>query len=206
MLLGDRPAGNAFVNASLPRQQWAIKADTRAFGNYIEADRSLVDLPHGVFVEVDMPEYARHGLVRMFARTQRYEFVDIGQMACEAIPLGADSSGAPMIYTDMHPTVLGSFAEVESRHPALAQALFERGLDPDLVALGVVRGIGLGVNPEHREEVSRLIVFLNTYRRRAAWMATHRLEVGVSNLEALLGKAAAFEWLRLYPDAEAAEI
>lgn len=55
-------------------KEWAVKAETTAFGNYIDPERKLVDLPNMVLVEVDVPEYERNGLGRMVAKTLRYDF------------------------------------------------------------------------------------------------------------------------------------
>ena len=39
----------------------AVKAKTAAFGNFIDPDREMVDVPNLSLVEVDLPEYERRG-------------------------------------------------------------------------------------------------------------------------------------------------
>ena len=194
------------MNATLPMKEWAVKAKTTAFGNYIDPERKLVDLPNMVLVEVDLPEYERNGLGRMVAKTLRYDFTDLGQIGCEAMSIGADGSRAHMIYEDMKPTVLGTFAEVESKSPAIAKVLFQRRYGPEMVALGVLRGIDMNINPESPEDVAKLVAFLNKYHRRASWMEAHNMEVRMANMEALVGNPAPFDWVRIFPDVETGEL
>lgn len=194
------------MNATLPMKEWAVKAKTTAFGNYIDPERKLVDLPNMVLVEVDVPEYERNGLGRMVAKTLRYDFTDLGQIGCEAMSIGADGSRAHMIYEDMKPTVLGTFAEVEAKSPAIAKVLFQRRYGPEMVALGVLRGIDMNINPEAPEDVARLVAFLNKYHRRASWMEAHNMEVRMANMEALVGNPAPFDWVRIFPDVETGEL
>lgn len=194
------------MNATLPMKEWAVKAKTTAFGNYIDPERKLVDLPNMVLVEVDVPEYERNGLGRMVAKTLRYDFTDLGQIGCEAMSIGADGSRAHMIYEDMKPTVLGTFAEVEAKSPAIAKVLFQRRYGPEMVALGVLRGIDMNINPEAPEDVARLVAFLNKYHRRASWMEAHNMEVRMANMEALVGNPAPFDWVRTFPDVETGEL
>lgn len=194
------------MNATLPMKEWAVKAKTTAFGNYIDPERKLVDLPNMVLVEVDVPEYERNGLGRMVAKTLRYEFTDIGQIGCEAMSIGADGSRAHMIYEDMQPTVLGTFAEVEAKSPAIAKVLFQRRYGPEMVALGVLRGVAMNINPESPEDVAKLVAFLNKYHRRASWMEAHNMEVRMANMEALVGNPAPFDWVRIFPDVETGEL
>ncbi|WP_298595211.1 hypothetical protein [uncultured Zoogloea sp.] len=194
------------MNATLPMKEWAVKAKTTAFGNYIDPERKLVDLPNMVLVEVDVPEYERNGLGRMVAKTLRYDFTDIGQIGCEAMSIGADGSRAHMIYEDMQPTVLGTFAEVEAKSPAIAKVLFQRRYGPEMVALGVLRGVAMNINPESPEDVAKLVAFLNKYHRRASWMEAHNMEVRMANMEALVGNPAPFDWVRIFPDVETGEL
>jgi hypothetical protein len=194
------------MNTNLPITDWAVKAKTTAFGNYIEADRNLVDLPNMVLIEVDVAEYARNGLGRMVARTIRYEFTDINQIGCEAMSIGADGSRAHMIYEDMNPTVVGTFGDVEVRSPALAKALLQRRYGPEMVALGVLRGIEMDVNPDAPEDIAKLVAFLNKYHRRASWIEAHGMEVRMANMEALVGNSAPFDWVRIFPDVETGEL
>lgn len=194
------------MNATLPMKEWAVKAKTTAFGNYIDPERKLVDLPNMVLVEVDVPEYERNGLGRMVAKTLRYDFTDLGQIGCEAMSIGADGSRAHMIYEDMKPTVLGTFAEVEAKSPAIAKVLFQRRYGPEMVALGVLRGIDMNINPESPEDVAKLVAFLNKYHRRASWMEAHNMEVRMANMEALVGNPAPFDWVRIFPDVETGEL
>jgi hypothetical protein len=121
------------MDATRPMTEWAVKAKTNAFGNYIDPDRTLVDLPNMVIVELDVPEYERNGLGRMLAKTLRYEFQDLNRFGCEAMSIGADSSRAHMVYEDMKPRVLGTFAQVEELSPAIAKVLFERKYGPEMV-------------------------------------------------------------------------
>lgn len=194
------------MNANLPMKEWAVKAKTTAFGNHIEPERKLIDLPHMVLIEVDAPEYERNGLGRMVAKTIRYDFVDINQIGCEAMSIGADSSSAHMIYEDMKPTVLGTFSDVEALSPTIAKALFERQYGPAMVALGVIRGVEMKIDPSSPESMAKLVNFLNKYYRRASWMESHSLEVRINNLEALVGNAAPFDWVRIFPDVETGEL
>lgn len=183
-----------------------IKAKTNAFGNYIEPERPLIDLPNMVYIEVDEPEYERNGLGRMVGKTLRYEFVDIGQYGCEAMSIGADSSRSHMIYEDMKPTVHGTFKDVEAKSPELAKMLFTRNYGPEMVALGVLRGLALDVDPAKPEDVSRLVNYLNKYHRRATWMEAHGTEVRMANMEALVGNPLPFDWVRIFPDVESGEL
>jgi hypothetical protein len=182
--------------------EWAVKAKTNAFGNYIDPDRTLVDLPNMVIVELDVPEYERNGLGRMLAKTLRYEFQDLNRFGCEAMSIGADSSRAHMVYEDMKPRVLGTFAQVEELSPAIAKVLFERKYGPEMVALGVVRGLAIGTDPTRDEDVERLLTDLARYHRRASWMESHPTEVRFANMEALVGEGASFEWARIFPSGD----
>jgi hypothetical protein len=159
-----------------------------------------------VLIEVDLPEYERNGLGRMVAKTLRYDFVDIGQIGCEAMSIGADSSRAHMIYEDMNPVVLGSFEDVEKLSPAIAKVLYQRRHGPEMVALGVRVGVAMGINPEASEDVAKLVAFLNKYHRRASWMESHNMEVRMANMEALVGNPAPFDWVRIFPDVETGEL
>jgi len=194
------------MDAHLPMKEWAVKAKTSAFGNYVDPERNLVDLPNMVLVEVDVPEYERNGLGRMVAKTLRYEFTDIGRIGCEAMSIGADGSRAHMIYEDMKPTVLGTFSEVEAKSPAIAKVLFQRRYGPEMVALGVLRGVAMNIDPESPEDVAKLVAFLNKYHRRASWMEAHNMEVRMANMEALVGNLAPFDWVRIFPDIETGEL
>lgn len=182
--------------------EWAVKAKTKAFGNYIDPDRKLIDLPNMVIVELDVPEYERNGLGRMIAKTLRYEFQDLDQFGCEAMSIGADSSRAHMVYEDMKPRVLGTFTQVEELSPAIAKVLFERSYGPEMVALGVVRGLALGIDPALQVDVDRLLTDLARYHRRASWMESHPTEVRFANMEALVGEGAPFEWARIFPSGD----
>jgi hypothetical protein len=184
----------------------AIKAKASAFGNYIDPDRKLVDLPSMVLVELTVPEYTRNGLGRMLAKTLRYEFVDIGQVGCEAMSVGADSSGSHMVYEDMQPVVHGSFSEVVEKSPGIAAILYQRGYGAEMVALGVLRGIEMQIDVTKAEDVARLVSFLNTYHRRASWMEAHGMEVRMANMEELMGEVAPFNWVRLFPGIETGEL
>lgn len=194
------------MNANLPMKEWAVKAKTTAFGNYIDPERKLVDLPNMVLVEVEVPEYERNGLGRMVAKTIRYDFTDINQIGCEAMSIGADGSRAHMVYEDMKPTVLGTFADVEKLSPAVAKVLYQRRYGPEMVALGVLRGIAMKINPEAPEDVAKLVAFLNKYHRRASWIEAHNMEVRMANMEALVGNPAPFDWVRIFPDVETGEL
>lgn len=194
------------MKAGNSMQEWTAKAKTTAFGNYIEPDRMLVDLPNMVFVEIDVPEYARNGLGRMVAKTLRYNFVDIGRIGCEGMSIGADGSRPHMIYEDMSPTVLGTFADVEKQSPAIAKVLYERRYGPEMVALGVLRGVAMQIDPEAAEDVAKLVAYLNKYHRRASWMEAHSMEVRMANMEALVGNPAPFDWVRIFPDVETGEL
>jgi hypothetical protein len=190
------------MDATRPMTEWAVKAKTNAFGNYIDPDRTLVDLPNMVIVELDVPEYERNGLGRMLAKTLRYEFQDLNRFGCEAMSIGADSSRAHMVYEDMKPRVLGTFAQVEELSPAIAKVLFERKYGPEMVALGVVRGLAIGTDPTRDEDVERLLTDLARYHRRASWMESHPTEVRFANMEALVGEGASFEWARIFPSGD----
>ncbi len=190
------------MDATRPMTEWAVKAKTNAFGNYIDPDRKLVDLPNMVIVELDVPEYERNGLGRMVAKTLRYEFQDLGQFGCEAMSIGADSSRAHMVYEDMKPRVLGTFAKVEEMSPPIAKLLFERGYGPEMVALGVVRGLALDIDVSRQDGVERLLLDLARYHRRASWMESHPTEVRFANMEALVGEGAPFEWARIFPSGD----
>lgn len=194
------------MSANISMSKQAIKAKTTAFGNYIDPDRKLIDLPNMVLVELTVPEYERNGLGRMVAKTLRYDFTDIGQIGCEAMSIGADSSRAHMVYEDMEPVALGTFAEVEAKAPAIAKVLYQRRYGPEMIALGVLRGIEMEINPESAEDVARLVAFLNKYHRRASWMETHGMEVRMANMEALVGNPAPFDWVRIFPEVETGEL
>lgn len=184
----------------------AIKAKSSAFGNYIDPERSLVDLPNMAIVELDVPEYARNGLGRMVAKTLRYEFVDLGQYGCEAMSIGAERSRAHMVYMDMNPIVIGTLKDIEAKAPAVAKYLYERRYGPEMVAVGVLRAVSLGLGVQTAEEQTQLVAFLNKYHRRATWMETHAMEVRMANMEATIGEGAAFDWARIFPDVEAGEL
>lgn len=194
------------MNTNLPMQQWSVPAKTTAFGNYIEPERKLIDLPNMVLVEMDSPEYARNGLGRMIAKTIRYDFVDIQQIGCEAMSIGADSSRAHMVYEDMNPVVLGTFSDVEAKSPAISKVLFQRRFGPEMIAIGVLRGLEMKINPELPEDVAKLVAVLNKYHRRASWMEAHAMEVRMANMEAMVGNAAPFDWVRIFPDVETGEL
>jgi hypothetical protein len=192
--------------ANISMAGMAVKATSAAFGNYIDPERKLVDLPNMTLVEVDVPEYARNGLGRMLAKTLRYEFVDLGKIGCEAMSIGADSSRAHMVYEDMNPTVVGSFAEVEAKSPAIAKALYERRFGPEMVALGVLRGVEMGIDAQDVEGIARLVSFLQKYYRRASWMESHAMDVRMANMEEMLGNGAPFDWVRIFPEVETGEL
>lgn len=194
------------MNTSLPMSKWAVQAKATAFGNYIDPDRMLIDLPNMVFVELDVPEYERNGLGRMIAKTLRYEFMDLKRFGCEAMSIGADSSRPHMIYEDMRPVVLGTFTEVQDKAPAIAKALYERRYGPEMVALGVASAISMKVDPANVEDMARLVAFLNKYHRRASWMESHSMEVRMANMEALVGAGSAFDWARIFPGIETGEL
>lgn len=184
----------------------AVKAKAAAFGNYIDPERKLTDLPNMVLVELDVPEYERNGLGRMIAKTLRYEFVDLGQYGCEAMSIGADRSRAHMVYADMNPVVVGTVADIVEKSPAVAKFLFERRYGPEMVALGVLSAISMGIDGSAPEGQARLVAFLNKYHRRASWMETHPMEVRMANMEALVGEGGAFDWARIFPDVETGEL
>jgi hypothetical protein len=196
--------GTAFSSQG-SAQRWTVKAKTTAFGNYIDPSKTLADLPSMVLVEVDSPEYQRNGLGRMIAKTLRYEFVDIGAFGCEGLSIGADGSRAHMIYAEMNPLVLGTASEVADRNPALAKELMKQNLGPEMVALGVLRGVD--TDPDNPASVAKLLAYLNKYHRRATWMESHAMEVRMANIEALVdGVDKPFEWRRIFPNVEAGEI
>lgn len=188
-------------------QKMAVKAKTVAFGNFVDPERKLVDLPNLVLVAVELPEYSRNGLGKMLAKTVRYEFTDLdGQFGCEGMSVGAESSRAHMLYEDMNPVVLGTFEEVTSKAPAIAKILYARHFAPEIVALGVYAGTEMGIDPEKPEDVAKLISFVNKYYRRASYMEAHPMEVRMSNIEALVGESKPFDWTRIFPDIETGEL
>jgi len=187
-------------------RELAIKARTTAFGSYIDPERELIDLPNMVLVAVDAPEYARNGLGPMIAKTLRYHFVDTGQHGCEAVSIGADSSGGHVIYKDMNPVVLGSLSDVTDRQPAIAKLLFGRHYGPEMVALGCVLCERHDIDGGSPDGLTRLVALLNKYHRRASWMEAHKYEVTMANMEAMVGNGSAFDWMRLYPGVETGEV
>jgi hypothetical protein len=170
----------------------AVKAKSTAFGNYIDLERKLADLPHLAFVEVDVPEYTRSGLGRVLMRVVRYHFQDIDKYGVEGMSLGADSSRGHMIYEDMNPTVVGmSHEEIQSRVPGdVLKPLYAEGLSVELVSLAVLRHARFASAAELLAEVSQ-------FHRRASWLEAHPVEVRFANIEAASGEASAFDWERL---------
>jgi|GEM_PF-2847233 len=194
------------MNTKIVMAEQAIKAKTTAFGNYIDPDRKLIDLPNLVLVDLAVPEYERNGLGAMLAKTLRYNFTDIEQIGCEAMSIGADSSRAHMVYEDMGPVVHGMFSDVHERAPQIAAALMQRRFGPEMVALGVLRGLSMQIDAAKPEDMAKLVSFLNKYHRRATWMETHSMEVRMANMEAMVGDAAPFDWARIFPDVETGEL
>lgn len=194
------------MTASQPIAQMAVKAKASAFGNYIDPERVLADLPNMVLVELDVPEYERNGLGRMVAKTLRYEFVDLDQYGCEAMSIGAERSRAHMIYADMNPVVIGTLKDVEARAPDVAKFLMGRRYGPEMVAVGVLRAASMGLGVATADEQARLVAFLNKYHRRASWMETHPMEVRMANVEAMIGEGVAFDWARIFPSVETGEL
>lgn len=191
------------MDVNKPVAEWAVKAKTTAFGNFIDPDRVLVDVQNLAVVELTVPEYERNGLGTMVAKIIRYEFVDIKRHGAEAMSIGADTSRPHMVYEDMKPKVWGSFEAVVAEAPEIAKALVERRYGPEMVVVGVIKALELGIAVD---EIPRLIAFLNKYHRRASWMETHGMEVRMANMEALIGNPRPFAWDRIFPDAETGEL
>jgi hypothetical protein len=194
------------MTASQSLAKMAVKAKASAFGNYIDPERMLADLPNMVLVELDLPEYERNGLGRMVAKTLRYEFVDLNQHGCEAMSIGAERSRGHMIYTDMKPVVVGTLKDVEMLAPDVAKFLMERRYGPEMVAVGVLRAASMGLGVATSDEQARLVAFLNKYHRRATWLETHPMDVRMANMEAMIGEGAAFDWARIFPSVETGEL
>ena len=173
----------------------AVKAKTAAFGNFIDPDREMVDVPNLSLVEVDLPEYERNGLGRALLKVVRYHFEDIDKHGAEGMSIGANSSRGQMIYADMNPVVVGqTHTEVQEKAPAeVVKALYQRGLPIELVTLGALR---------HAQfpNIDELVKFIDLYHKRASWMESHPVEVRFANIEAMTGDAAVFDWPRLIPE------
>lgn len=173
----------------------AVKAKTTAFGNYIDPDREMVDVPNLALVEVDLPEYERNGLGRALLKVVRYHFENIDKYGAEGMSIGASSSRGQMIYADMNPVVVGqTHSEVQDKAPAdVIKALYQHGLPIELVTLGALRHAQFAT-------VDQLIAFIDMYYKRASWMESHPVEVRFANIEALTGDTAIFDWPRLIPE------
>lgn len=169
-----------------------VKAKTTMFGNFIDPDRKLIDLPNLSLVEVDLPEYERNGLGRVLLKIVRYDFEDIGQYGVEGMSIGADSSRGQMVYEDMNPIVVGlTHSEAQSKAPPdVVSALYKSGLPLELVTLGALR---------HAQfpNIETLIEFIDMYHLRSSWMEVHPVEVRFSNIEAMTGVPTVFDWSRL---------
>lgn len=175
----------------------SVKAKTTAFGNFIDPDRTLVDLPNLSLVEVDLPEYERNGLGRVLLKVVRYNFEDIGKYGVEGMSIGADSSRGQMIYEDMNPVLVGlTHTEAQAKAPAeIVKALYQKGLPLELVTLGALRHAEF-------ESIDALAMFIEMYHHRASWMEVHPVEVRFANIEAMTGDTAVFDWSRLIPASE----
>lgn len=169
-----------------------VKAKTAVFGNYINLDREIVDVPHLSLVEVDLPEYERNGLGRALLKVVRYHFEDYDKRGAEGMSIGANSSRGHMIYADMNPVVVGhTHTEVQEKAPAeVVQALYRRGLPIELVTLGALRHA-------QYQNIDELVQFIGLYHKRASWMESHPVEVHFANIRAMTGDAAMFDWPRL---------
>lgn len=170
----------------------AITAKTSAFGNYIDSDRVLVDVPNLSLVEVDLPEYNRNGLGRALLKVVRYQFTDIEKFGAEGLVIGADSSRGHIVYADMNPQVVGmTHTEVQDRAPAeIIKALYQRKLPIELVSLGALRYAQF-------KTVDALVDFIDRYHARASWMEIHPVEVRFSNIE-----GTPFDWASVLPSAK----
>lgn len=173
----------------------AVKAKAAAFGNFIDPDREMVDVPNLSLVEVDLPEYERNGLGRVLLKVVRYHFEDIDKCGAEGMSIGANSSRGQMIYADMNPVVVGqTHTEAQEKAPAeVVKALYQRGLPIELVTLGALR---------HAQfpGIDELVQFIELYHKRASWMESHPVEVRFANIEAMTGDTAVFDWPRLIPE------
>lgn len=170
-----------------------IKAKVSAFGNFIDPDRKLVDLPNMALVEVDLPEYARNGLGRALMKVMRYQFTDLGAFGVEGMSLCAETSRGQMIYEDMNPQMVGlTHTEVQNRAPKeLIKSLYAGNLPIEMITLAALR---------HQDfpDLDALVAFLDKYHRRASWLESHPVEVRFANLEAeFTGEAVQFPWFRL---------
>jgi hypothetical protein len=170
----------------------SVKAKTTAFGNFVDIDRSLVDLPNLSLVEVDLPEYERNGLGRALLKVIRYNFEDIGQYGVEGMSIGADSSRGQMVYADMNPVLVGlTHSQVQEEAPTeLIKMLYERQLPLELVTLAVLRRTQF-------DGIESLVKFVEMYHQRASWLERHPVEVRFANIEAMTGHPVAFDWERI---------
>lgn len=173
-------------------RNYAVKAKTAAFGNFIDPDRELFDAPNMALVEVDVPEYARNGLGRCLLKVVRYHFEDIDKHGVEGLSIGADSSRGHMIYSDMNPVVVGhthSEAQAHAGTPdRVLKALYQRHYPMELVTLGALR------HAQFDGDIDKLAEFVESYHRRASWMETHPVEVRFQNIEAQSGEPMPFDW------------
>jgi len=174
----------------------AISARTTAFGNLVDTDRALADLPHLSLVLVDLPEYSRNGLGRALMKVVRYHFQDIDTFGCEGMSIGADTSRGMMIYEDMNPIIVGqSHDEAQAKFNVSAEvikALYQRKLPIELVTLAALRAGEFATTEQ-------LVEFVEMYHARASWMELHPVEVRFQNIEAEMGDKATFDWARLLP-------
>lgn len=171
----------------------AIKARTTAFGNFVNPDRQLVDVPNLALIEVDLPEYARNGLGRALLQVVRYHFQDIDRYGAEGMSIGADSSRGHMIFADMNPVVVGlthSAAQQCAPWDTL-KALSQLDLPHELITLGALRC-------KQFDSIKKLLAFIELYYQRATWIEANPLEVRFSNFAAESGDSAPFDWDRIF--------
>lgn len=169
----------------------AIKTSTRAFGNFIDPERDLVELPNLALVEVDLPEYQRNGLGRALLKVVRYDFTDLNKLGAEGLSICADRSTGHVVYADMNPTVVGTHDEIQERLPKeVREALYQRKYTIEMVSLAALRYEQFG-------DLEKTIDFIEMYRRRATWMETHTTEVRFANVEESLGCGEPFDWDRI---------
>lgn len=173
----------------------AIKVKSFIFGNSVDPQRKLVDMPDATLVEVDLPEYERNGLGRALLKVVRYYFEDLNCYGVEGMSIGADTSRGFMIYEDMKPRVVGATHSEALEHapPDLVKALFAKKLPMELITLGVLRR-------DDFPDVEALLEFIEMYHQRASWMESHPCEVHMSNVESETGDRAVFDWPRIVAD------
>ena len=174
----------------------AINTSTRAFGNFIDPERELVELPNLALVEVDLPEYQRNGLGRALLKVVRYNFTDLNKLGAEGLSICADRSTGHVVYADMNPTVVGSHDEIQKRLPQdLRESLYQRKYTIEMVSLAALRHDQFG-------DLEKTIAFIELYRRRATWMETHTTEVRFANVEESMGLGEAFDWALIEGDGD----